>query len=195
MSSRFSYFLWSRVCAPVNSPRSEKNKNTARTHTHKDNIHGVSWLRNTNPKHATETYPPYQKSRPLSVRETHVTESPALSLANNVHFGASLSRRSVLRWERPGARLSMQSADTIDTSSGRPSRHPGSLTLVPPLVLPVLPPVLPPTPPMKRASSSSCLLGSRLCSSSMAPGDIRGHSQHEWRIQRDPSNLSLCEPI
>lgn len=43
------------------------------------------------------------------------------------------------------------------------------LTLVPPLVLPVLPPVLPLTPPMKRASSNSCLRGSRLCSSSMIP--------------------------
>lgn len=50
------------------------------------------------------------------------------------------------------------------------------LTLVPPLVLPVLPPVLPLTPPIKRASSSSCLRGSRLFSSSMVPGRISNNS-------------------
>lgn len=51
----------------------------------------------------------------------------------------------------------------------RPDIDQYELTLVPPLVLPVLPPVLPLTPPIKRASSSSCLRGSRLCSSSMVP--------------------------
>lgn len=42
-----------------------------------------------------------------------------------------------------------------------------AVTLAPPLVLPVLPTVLPVTAPVNLASSSSCLLGSRLCSSSM----------------------------
>lgn len=37
-------------------------------------------------------------------------------------------------------------------------------------MLPVLPPVLPLTAPVNLASSSSCLLGSRLCSSSIGPG-------------------------
>lgn len=45
----------------------------------------------------------------------------------------------------------------------------GAVTLAPPLVLPVLPPVLPLTAPVNLASNSSCLLGSRLCSSSIGP--------------------------
>ncbi|TNN54018.1 hypothetical protein EYF80_035786 [Liparis tanakae] len=49
----------------------------------------------------------------------------------------------------------------------------GKFQAPPPLVLPVLPPVLPLTAPVNLASSNSCLLGSRLCSSSMGP-DTRG---------------------
>lgn len=48
-----------------------------------------------------------------------------------------------------------------------------TVTLAPPLVLPVLPAVLLVTAPVNLASSSSCLRGSRLCSSSMGTG-IRG---------------------
>lgn len=65
------------------------------------------------------------------------------------------------------------------------------LTLVPPLVLPVLPPVLPPTPPMKRASSSSCLRGSRLCSSSMVPGKTSNSVSGQFNNQISPKPLNV----
>lgn len=48
-------------------------------------------------------------------------------------------------------------------------------TFAPPLALPVLPPVLPLTPPMNRASSSSCLRGSRDCSSSIPNTHTQWH--------------------
>lgn len=69
--------------------------------------------------------------------------------------------------------------------------HYSQLTLVPPLVLPVLPPVLPLTPPMKRASSSSCLRGSRLCSSSMVPIRDPASQSFSQTAEKLPENPHL----
>lgn len=61
------------------------------------------------------------------------------------------------------------------------------ITLAPPLVLPWLPPVFPLTAPMKRASKSSCRLGSRECSSSIPAPHTQTHfnlNTYHTRLQQ-----------